>query len=307
MIILLYICLLLFCIVSPNTTISTAKETILLWATSVLPSLFPFFIISKCILYNGGISYFAKFLKPITKYLNLPQNIAFPLSMSLLCGYQTGSKTVASMNIKDTEYYANICFSASPIFIIGTIGTIMLNSTKTGYILYVIHVCTLVIFATLYSTKNHPQENNNLSAYEKGNFIDAISSSTYAILNVCGYMVIYSLFTKILSALLPLKYNIITSGIIEFTFGIKNAVNELSNPLPIISFFLSFGGICVITQCFSNYTKINKIKFITNRILCGTTSFLLCILYKKTALYAPILLTIIIVISAHIFRRKKFY
>lgn len=304
-IILLYIVLLFFCIIFPEITISTTKETVYLWATSVLPSLLPFFIISKMILYNGGISYFSKILKPVTNFLGLPEAIAFPLSMSLLCGYQTGSKTVAGMGIKNANLFGNICFSASPIFVIGTVGTVFLNNQKDGYILYVIHLCTLIIFSTFYTSKT--EKNINDFKCENGTMLDAIASSINSILSVCGFMVAFNLCTQIPASVLPEKINVYISGIIEFTCGIKNSTVLLSDPMPIISFFLSFGGLCVISQCLYNLKNIDKIKFVLNRVICGLISFILCIIYKKTALYIPILITLIIVISAHILRRKKYY
>ncbi len=286
-------------------TITTAKETVVLWAESILPSLLPFFIISKCIYYNGGVTLFSRLLKPLTNFLGLPDSIAFPLSMSLLCGYQTGSRTVANMNlIKNTDLFANVCFSASPIFVIGTIGTVILKNTFLGYVLYIIHICTLLIITVLFKRQDSEVI---IEVQNNGSLSTAINESITAILNICGYMILYNLIIKIITCNLPEKISVFVSGLFEFTQGIKQASILYTDPLPIISFFLSFGGMCVITQCLSSLKDVNKSSFVFYRILSGLISYILCIIYEKTALYIPILITLTIIISAYILRRRKFY
>lgn len=293
----------------PEITIKTVTETINLWFNSILPVLLPFFIISKGIYYNGGIIYFTKFLSPIIRILGLPQSLSFPFAMTLMCGYQTGSKTVAQMEkdgLKNVDYYANICFSSSPLFVIGTVGTSILNDTKTGYILYIIHILTVLIFASI--SKQNTNDKVEFST-PKGTLAKAITESITAIFSVCCYMILFSLIINIISlfSFIPTKIKTVIFGILEFTKGIKSASNEFSFSLPIISFFLSFGGLCVITQCLNNYKSINVKKFIYSRLICGIISFILCYLYKKTAIYLPIAITVVIIFISNIIRRKNYY
>lgn len=306
---MLYIVILILCLTMPEITIISVKETITLWFNSVVPVLLPFFIISKAIYYNGGMIYFTKFLSPVLKVLGLPQTLSFPLAMTLTCGYQTGSKTVAELEndgLKNVDYYANICFSSSPLFVIGTIGTVILNDTKSGYMLYLIHILTVLIFASFYKQTNN--ENVNFNTIN-GTLTNAIAESILSIFSVCCYMILFSLIINVISLLnfIPTEIKTFLFGILEFTKGIKDASITFDYPLPIISFFLSFGGICVITQCVSNYKNINVKKFIISRIICGIISFILCYLYKKTAIHVPILITIVIILISNIIRRKNFY
>lgn len=304
MIILLYIILLVLCIIFPDLAIKTSKETIVLWYQSILPSLLPFFIISKCIYNNDGVNILSKILNPITKILGLPKTIALPLSMTLLCGYQTGSRTVANMNLKrNLNAFANICYSPSPLYVIGTVGSVILKSPSSGYALYTIQICTLLISTVFCSFKD---EFIYQQKEQKESFNSIISESISSVLSICGYMILYNLIIKIITFFMPTNLNVFISGIFEFTEGIKKAVNHIEYPMPAISFFLSFGGICVITQCLSVLKGVNKIYFILNRFFLGIISFSLCILYKKTALYIPIIITIIILFLGYIFRRKKF-
>ena len=293
----------------PEITIISVTETINLWFNSVLPVLLPFFIISKSIYYNGGMTFFTKILSPIFKILRLPQALCFPFAMTLMCGYQTGSKTVAQLEkdgLKNVDYYANICYSSSPLFVIGTVGAAILNDTKTGYMLYIIHILTVLIFTSIIKQNS---EETVVFTTPNGTLTSAITESITAIFSVCCYMILFSLIINVISLLsfIPTSIKTILFGILEFTKGIKNASMQLDYPLPIISFFLSFGGLCVITQCLNNYKNINVKKFIFNRLICGLISFILCYVYKKTAIYVPIIITIVIILISNVIRRKKYY
>ena len=172
--------------------------------------------------------------------------------------------------------------------------------------LYIIHVLTVLIFASIYKQK---QEENVILKAQQGDLSKAVTESIIAIFSVCCYMILFSLATNVISLFdfIPQKTKTVIFGLLEFTKGIKLASNEFDFPLPIISFFLSFGGICVITQCLNNYKQINAFKFILNRFLCGAISFILCYLYKKTAIYLPIIITLVIILISNIIRRKKYY
>ncbi len=308
---MLYIFILLLLLIMPETVISSTKESILLWCNSVLPNLLPFFIISKALYYNDGAKYFEKLFAPFLKYLGISKCGCFPFVISLLCGFPTGSRIINEMNndgLNDIDYYGNICFSASPLFIIGTVGTLILNNTREGYSLYVIHICTVLIFTSFQSAKSNRE---CISTTVNGTLSKAITESISSILSVCCYMVLYNIITSMIVNILkpPANAEAIISGLFEFTSGISKISQSFSYEiaLPLISFFLSFGGACVITQCLSFLKGVNIIKFILNRFLCGMIAFILCLIYKKTAIYVPIMIALITIIIRYIFRRKKIY
>ena len=305
------IILLIICLLNPQISIEAAKQAITLWFTSVLPVLFPFFIISKILYNSGGTTVFAKLLRPFMKFLDLPEDAAFPLSMSLLCGYPTGSRIVGDMQkngLKNYEYYANICYSSGPLFIIGSVGTLMLQSTRKGYALMLIHVCTLIIFTVLTRPK-HLNFQTTESHPPNGSFGGAIAESITAILQICGFMVFFSVISGILFQYVlknqPLLINGLICGFLEFTSGIKIISMQPILTMPIISFYLSFGGCCVIAQCLAQLNGINKKKFIANRLFCGAIAFLLCCIYEKTALFVPLLITTCIAAGSFAGKRIK--
>ncbi len=309
---MIYLCILLMLLIYPDLTVASSKASIELWANSVLPNLLPFFIISKIMYYNDGTRYFKAALSPFFKVLGVKNEGCFPYAISILCGFPTGSRIIHEMKndgLEDIDYYGNICYCASPLFILGTVGTVTLESSTIGYSLYAIHLCTLFIF-TAYNTQN---KNNETLIFKNasGDISKAITESITSILSVCCYMVIFNIVSTIIISILnpPEKIAALLYGICEFTHGIKEISQNFqhSTALPLISFFLSFGGICVISQCLGYLDGINKLKFVLNRIICGMIAYVLCFIYTKTAIYIPITITTIVVITRYIYLRHKNY
>ncbi|MBP5662211.1 MAG: hypothetical protein J6X30_03535 [Clostridia bacterium] len=303
---ILFLLILLLCLLFPQTAVDGAKEAVTLWAENVLPVLLPFFIISKMLYYLGAADLFARLLRPVLRLLRIPSYAAFPLAMSLLCGYPTGARMVGDMarngNV-DADYLGNVCYSAGPLFMIGSVGTLMLHDTRVGYALAIIHLCALLIFSLFLTPK--PMKTKKIESAQSGTLGQAVKESADSIVSVCGFMVLFSLVNRALLLCLPPLPNTVKgllTGINEFTAGIS--LLSQTNALPAISFLLSFGGLCVITQCLSFLKGIAKARFILNRFLCGLIACLLCVLYQMFGLSVPIGLTLVTVCTVTLMKRK---
>lgn len=303
---LIFIIILILCLFFPERALNSVTESVSLWANNVLPSLLPFMILSKSLFYSGGVKLFSHILKPVMRFLLIPDKYAFAFTVSLLCGYPTGSATVALLfdTNEDIEFYpANICFSSGPIFIIGTVGTLFLQNGKTGASLYIIHICALIILSLFLSPKRNIKKDYVLDI--EGGMGEAVGSAVSGILNVCGYMVFFGLMCGFIKPYLP--ENILIKGLVcgmfEFTSGISILSQSIEN-LPFISFLLSFGGGCVIFQSLAYLKGINKLKFILMRFFSGIIAFILCFIYTKTALYVPLAITFGFIALKHIYGRK---
>ncbi len=283
---MLYFFILIICIIFPEMSVTAAKEAIRLWYTSVLPVLLPFFIVSKMLCFKNGTRIFTSLLRPLMRFLGIDENASFPLAISLICGFPSGSRTVADI-FDDKEYFGNLCFSSGPLFVIGSVGTVMLGSTALGRDLFIIHICTLIIFSVILKPKRQ-----SIPKLKKanGSLSEAVISSIEAILSVCGYMIFFGLIIKLARIeLLPAPFDGLLAGCIEFTSGIKLLSVYGDKYLPLISFLLSFGGVSVIVQCLSYLDGINRHKFVFNRILAGIFASLLTVGYLYCGVAFPII------------------
>jgi len=285
------------CIVFPELSVTAAREAILLWYKSVLPVLFTFTVLSRLTVMYGS-TFLKKLFLPFSRLFALPEGLSLPFAISILCG--TGSKTVCDC-ISDKalrEDGLNVCCCASPVFVIGTVGTTLLNNKAIGIRLWIIQLCSMLILASFYpfNTKEaHATENSSKSLGI------AIKESVNSVLTVCGYMMLFRLIIALLNLYaLPAPLNGLLAGFFELTAGIKVLAEYGSAYLYLIAFLISFGGISVISQCLSPAGKVNKLKFILLRIISGAASALLCFIYEKTAISVVIAITVIAVIISKI-------
>ena len=91
------ICLLVF----SKTNISSAKSGLSLWANSVVPSLFPFFIAIELLNHTNIAHILGKILNKLMRPLfNVPGVGAYVFIMGLISGYPTGAKIVTQFREK---------------------------------------------------------------------------------------------------------------------------------------------------------------------------------------------------------------
>ncbi len=296
-----------------KTNMEAAKEGLTLWATSVLPSLFPFFVATE-ILCNTNVVYLAGkfFSKIVKKIFNVPGEGAVALIMGIISGYPTGAKIVVNFknnNIctqEEAERLLAFTNNSGPLFIMGTVGISLFGSIKIGYILLITHVISSLIVgyifrnwkkdyvhSELFSKKEESQK--AISLRDLGEILgNSIKKSIGVILNIGGFIVIFSVILSILEEagffniignicnIFNIQKDIgisLISGIIELTNGVKKVSLLGISKLNIIvaGFLLGFGGISVLFQVYSIVSKegISIKPYFYGKLLQGIISAIL--------------------------------
>ena len=255
----------LFCfgliLFSKNNLIS-AKNGLILWATAVVPSLFPFFVSTELLSYTNIIKYLGKWLNPIMRPLfNVPGEGAFAFLMGLISGYPVGAKIVSNfveqgiVTQQEAERLVAFTNNSGPLFIIGTVGITLFGSTTIGLLLFITHIlaCITVGIVLRFFYKTSDNSNNyNYSYLNKYVSISAlgevlgkaITNSISTILMIGGFVVIFSVVISILNQsgilsgmslilspiLCAIRFpaeliNPILSGIVELTNGVSLVAN----------------------------------------------------------------------------------
>ena len=272
-----------------ETNIEAAKNGLKLWVNSVIPSLFPFFVATEILCSTNLVNLAGKFLqKPIKKMFNVPGEGAVALIMGIISGYPTGAKIAVNFREKnictkeESERLLAFTNNSGPLFIIGTVGISMFGDVKIGYILLVSHIISCLIVGIIF--RNWKKRKTKFSAFFKneekkvsikdlGEILgSSIKKSIITILNIGGFIVIFSVILSILNE--SNFFNIIenflsifnisngvgtgvVSGIIELTNGL-NYISSLgiSNLYIVLaSFLIGFGGISVFFQVYSVISK----------------------------------------------------
>ena len=151
--VLLIIPLLIF----PKIVINSAREGLDAWARNVLPSLFPFAILSSAItmLYAGGKC--GKFLRMLSGFLKISPYVLKCILIGAISGYPIGAMTVnqayknGEIEADRLSLYAGMASLCSPMFLIATVGEGMLSNVYLGVMLLVIHYVSYIAAFAIFS------------------------------------------------------------------------------------------------------------------------------------------------------------
>ena len=227
----------LFLVIYSTDNLIAAKHGLILWAISVVPSLFPFFIATELLSFTNTIQILEKMLNKIMRPIfNVPGCGSFALIMGIISGYPIGAKIVSNFKEQglctnaECERLLSFTNNSGPLFIIGTVGISMFASKDIGYKLFIVHLlsCLLVGFlfrwwkkdvlagqastkkeSKLESTKGQPSHNSmsssnspkSVSFYNLGEVLSySIQSAIRSVLIIGGFVILFSVIVSMLSS-----------------------------------------------------------------------------------------------------------
>ena len=162
--------LVLFCIIYPNLMIDSTKSAISLWATVVLPSLFPFIILSNLIQNTALPLLFGKFLTPFTNLIfRLPGISSIAIFLGMIGGYPIGAKVTndllsdKSINKNDANHLITFTNNAGPLFMIGAIGIGIYKNINIGILLLISHYISALLIGFIGSFLKKKNDNSSIS------------------------------------------------------------------------------------------------------------------------------------------------
>lgn len=252
------ICLILF----SNSNLSAAKKGLTLWANSIVPSLFPFFVATELLSHTPFTYYLGKllnrFMKPV---FNIRGEGSFAFIMGIISGYPMGAKIAADFrtnNIcskEECERLLSFTNNSGPLFIVGTVGISMFANSTIGFILLITHLLASITVGIVFRfwkyKKNSYISNSNkytsskesLTLSNLGGIIgNSISNSINTILLIGGFVVLFSVVISILntSHLLDVFADLLSHIFsflhipTKFCKGFSCGILELTNGLNII-------------------------------------------------------------------------
>ena len=132
-------------ILDSRTALAGASEGISICLNTLIPSLFPFILLS--ILLAGSLSgQEIPILRPATKHCRIPKGTESLLAIGFLGGYPVGAQNVAllhragQLSDQQATRMITICNNAGPAFIFGILGS-MFSSCAVPWLLWMIPMC----------------------------------------------------------------------------------------------------------------------------------------------------------------------
>lgn len=212
-----------------------AQDALKLCAVSIIPSLFPYMVVSSLIV-SSKVGYIPAKILPLSKLFSLPESATCAILLGALCGFPVGAKTAVNLYLKGelTKEEAEILISAAnntgPSFVVFVIGGAFFKSNAFGWHLYICQLMASFICALFINRAVFGVEKKRFKKYKTSlsfpDFFSAVSDSATSIITVCAFIVFFSV---IQGFLLPVFSSISTdlaggvSAVLEFTQGAKFA------------------------------------------------------------------------------------
>lgn len=286
--IIIIICSLFFLvnlIIYRNLVFDTVGFSLNIWITSLLPALFPFFIVSDILINYDVIKYFPKVIRNSIKYLfNVSDNGLVIILLSMLSGFPSNARNIKNMYLdkkitkEEGEHLLYFTHFSNPMFILGTI-PLILNSNKISKYILISHYLANIILGICLRKYDRVNDSNTSNYKEdKHNFglvlTTSIRKSLDSVLGILGTLTVFLIISTLLINFFNLDNtsSLLVKSILELTSGLKElgSYNLLDKYLLIISScILSFGGLSVHMQVINELvdTDINYKNYFIGRIL----------------------------------------
>lgn len=247
-------------------------KTVHLCVQVLLPSLFPFFVLSSLLISSGIVQRIAPRLEGMTQYLfGLPGSCAAAVLLGAVGGYPVGAKTAASLyhqgvcRKEDALAVLHFCNNAGPAFLIGAVGSGLLGDKRLGILLYGLHLISSLLIGLIFRENKAIVKPYNITAVPPQKttlisiFLQAVTGSFSTFLNVCSFVLLFSVILclseqlPLLSHLPPLFQGLLC-GALELTSGTAAlAAAHLPKRLLLtaLSFLCGWGGLSVQLQTIS--------------------------------------------------------
>ncbi|WP_394184578.1 sporulation integral membrane protein YlbJ [Metabacillus halosaccharovorans] len=322
-------------ILNPKESLDASLRGLTIWWEVVFPSLLPFFIVSELLIGFGVVRFIGVLLEPLMRpVFRVPGVGGFVWAMGMASGNPAGAKLTARMRQEkqltkiQAERLVSFTSSSNPLFIFGAVAVGFFDKPSLGILLAAAHYLgNLCVGLTMrfYGKSDGTFKNGKKRLFPSpsqafkelhstrvnetrplGKMLgDAVISSIQTLLMIGGFIILFSVFNKILAIIhvtqligivfsgalslfhiaSDLSVPLIT-GIFEITLGnqlVSETNASLLEKVMIASFILAFGGLSIQAQVASILadTDIRFKPFFIARILQGIYSSIIAFLLFK--------------------------
>ena len=296
----------------PEQAMEAMRDGIKLCGNVILPSLFPFFVLSSLVVELGMSRYLGRLLEPVMAplfYVN--GNCAAALALGFVGGYPVGARTAIQIyengqcSRTEAERMLAFCNNSGPAFILGVVGAGVFGNGMAGLLLYLTHLmaslCVGVLFR-FYKPGDRPQTRRARTAqFQASSFpkaiINSVTGSLQSTLNICAFILFFTVCLRILAyagilrtlgrvlslLLAPLGMSQtwaerLLTGLVEVSSGVSSLTDgSLSGRLSMAAFMLGWAGVSVHCQvlAFLGDSGLSVKTYVSGKLLHGGISALL--------------------------------
>ncbi len=264
-------------------------------ASRLVPSLFPFMVISDMIVNTQASSILSKALGvPFAKIFEISCEGGAAFVFGALFGFPVGILFALGLyedgriDRREFERLSLFVSMPSPAFFISAVGEGLFGSVLFGLVAYICALCGNIIIGIATRGLFLQSEGEYLCARGRGEksnktnaFTSAVTSSAKSLLSICSFVVFFSMIGEVAQYLLSsfVDNNVFFSllfGAMEMTGGVARASALGIQGAPIAAAILGFSGISVLCQ-FISVSKNHSLPigaYLLAKLFCGAWGFL---------------------------------
>ncbi len=252
------LCLLLALLAFGNETTGAVRQALRLCAETVIPSLFPFLVLSGLLTaVIGGIKLPGARL--FRRLFHLPEVGLSAFLLGAPCGFPIGAKTAAELCLsgaitrEEAARLAALSANTGPAFAVLAVGMGLFRDLRLGLLFYIAQLAAAILLALPEAQQEKrrgtPLSSRRPTETKKASLPDVLYRSSLTMLTVTGTVLFFASVTSVLSLLLPPPAAALLAACLEVGNG-SAAAAALPLPLgiPLGAFAISFSGSSVLMQ-----------------------------------------------------------
>ena len=197
----------------PKQSVAAAAEGLTLCREVIVPSLFPFFVVSSLAVELGAAARLGRLLEPVMRRLfNVSGPCAAAFLLGFVGGYPVGARTAIALYRQgactraEAERLLSFCNNSGPAFILGVVGASVFSDSRVGLLLYLVHTLASVLTGLCFRfwKRREPPAPPRRLPERTGRagfgaaFTGAVKGAFSATLNICGFVVFFTVLLRLL-------------------------------------------------------------------------------------------------------------
>lgn len=201
-------------IAAPDQAIAGAKSGLTLCFNVIVPSLFPFFVLSSLVVDLGLAAQLGRAMERLMRPLfRVSGSCAAAVALGFIGGYPVGARTALQLYEQglctkpEAERLLAFCNNSGPAFVLGVVGAGVFGDSRVGLLLYLTHALASLLVGLLFRfhggderrsavRRTKPIETVTLPAA----FTGAVTRSLQNTLNICAFVIFFSVVLQLLTA-----------------------------------------------------------------------------------------------------------
>lgn len=242
---------------SSDIAAAAVREGLALCAASVVPSLFPFMVLSSLFVSLNGMALLPqRLLLGTARLLGCSPAGTGVFFLSLAGGYPLGARLTGQLlrsgqiSQQEAQHLLYFVNNSGPAFILGLVGLGCFSQLRTGVCLYLIHAAaaalTGLLFRRIYTANScsHVPPPPQTVPFSTA-WVDAVASSGSVMVDICAFVTFFCVLLRLLRSV-NLSHPLLL-GAVELTQGIVSLSADRRGFL-MAAALLGWGGISVHCQ-----------------------------------------------------------